>query len=119
MENVTHRLNEFMKLKNHTTYSFEIANGLTKNALWNAMNKGKSFGVKTLEKIGKNFPELDMNWLLTGRGSMLFGEAAEVPGHISLNSGCEEWQYKYYQLLEKYNACLEAKAEMLVRGEGG
>jgi len=114
--NVTHRINEFIAAKKLTIYAFELQIGAGKNVLQKSIKYNTGLHLKVLELIAYKYPELNMDWLIHGRGSMLFtGEwvsAALAPAAVSLTSGCDEWKYKYYSLLEKYNDCLESKLEM-------
>ena len=108
-ENVTHRLKQYIDHKGINIYRFEMSAGLTKNKIHNAINNDTDFGVKTLTTISKNYPELNMDWLVSGRGSMLLGEAAPV----AIDGECNvDFKEKYYSVLEKYTAALEEnKAE--------
>lgn len=71
------RLIEYLEYKRITAYSFErncqVANGYLKK-----QQKGKgSIGSDILERIHKNYFDLDMVWLITGEGDMLVAEDSD------------------------------------------
>lgn len=126
MEKLAHRLKEFIEASGHTIYSFEMKAGLKKNALWKSINDGSSFGADKLISVGRNFPQLNFNWLINGEGEM-FKEspAAEVvipvtptftPIQATLDKDVEhykqkveEYRTKYEAVLEEYTRCLKEK----------
>lgn len=167
--NVTHRLREFLHECNLSVVGFENTLGTGKGVFAKALKNETGFNVKLLLEVGEKFPNLNMDWLINGRGSMLLNKPyfvlnnleeyikdfvyyihqkgfdttyilghmdrfieesyrefqmekpkdvpasampAPAPGAVSLTSGCDEWKDKYYNLLEKYNDCLESKLEM-------
>jgi hypothetical protein len=68
---VTDRLQEYLKLREISPYTFErtcsIANGYLKKQM-----KGKgSIGSKIVERITEKYKDLNVSWLLTGKGQML------------------------------------------------
>jgi hypothetical protein len=71
------RLATYLEHKKITPYSFEricqVANGYLKK-----QQKGKgTVGSDILERIHKNYFDLDMVWLITGEGDMLETDAGE------------------------------------------
>lgn len=72
MEDFKNRLLEY--INGHLGISiraFEEACGLTNGVIASIKVKGPS--VDVLMKISDKFPELDMNWLISGRGQMTSG----------------------------------------------
>lgn len=65
---VKSRLLEFLKYKNLSQKKFEIACGLANGYVNNIR---KSITIEKLQKITRQFPELNKTWLLTGEGMML------------------------------------------------
>jgi hypothetical protein len=85
------RLIEYLDYKRVTPYSFErtcqVANGYLKK-----QQKGKgSIGSDILERIHKNYFDLDMVWLITGEGDMLVEESEKSTGKHVLQE-----EKKYY-----------------------
>lgn len=71
------RLTKYLEYKNISAYAFErtcqVANGYLKK-----QQKGKgSIGSDILERINKNYFDLNLLWLVTGEGDMLDAEASD------------------------------------------
>lgn len=64
-----------MKYKNLSQKKFEIACGLANGYVNNIR---KSITIEKLQKITRQFPELNKTWLLTGEGMMINGVAQTV-----------------------------------------
>ena len=67
----SHRLKEYIEYKNISYYAFENSVGAGRGAISKAVKEGKSLGSKLLERIFEIYPDLNPNWLLTGKSSML------------------------------------------------
>ena len=69
---VKERLKEFIKSKDLSVRAFEIkcmlSNGLVNNIT-------ESVSKATIDKISKEFPDINFNWLLTGDGKMIKDES--------------------------------------------
>lgn len=66
-------------------------------------SKKGAVGSDVLEKIFTMYPELNFDWLITGRGEMLMSENSKKCAN------CEDFKEKYYSLLEK-NQVLQEEA---------
>lgn len=74
----------FLNAENISQYKFQILTGLSNGYL----NSGKDISSKNLAIIAKEFPNLNLMWLLTGEGSMTLPvEARELFYKWSANSG--------------------------------
>lgn len=67
------RFEVLIKHFNVTVYGISQQLGCTQNRIWRAMHKQKGIDSELLEGISEIFPEANMDWLITGRGSMLHG----------------------------------------------
>lgn len=94
-ETAKERLVQFIENEGITINQFCIKNNFS-NSFFN--NKS-AIGSDKLLNIFRNYPALNMDWVITGRGEMIVKNGAEN----------NEWREKYYETLEKYNACLEGK----------
>ena len=65
---VKERIKKFCKLENITVSAFEDRIGVS-NGYVNSISK--SVGVDKIEAILENFPNINLEWLLCGKGSML------------------------------------------------
>jgi hypothetical protein len=80
------RLKQFIEYQHITTNQF-----CKKNLLSNSFfNNISSIGSDKLSNIFNNYPDLNMDWVITGRGQMLYKEPENAA----------EWKEKYYQLLD-------------------
>lgn len=64
------RLNEFIKSQGLTTIEFERKISASDGVIRKSIRNNTDIQSKWLVKIAENYPILDMNWLLTGEGSM-------------------------------------------------
>lgn len=78
------RLSEFIKAKGHSMASFERKVGFVNAYLRNS--KG-AYSTPQLRKILAVYPDLNLNWLITGQGSML--ETEESPDIIAARGAAE------------------------------
>jgi len=112
--NTKERLKEYIKFKGMAVTSFEKSIG-TANSYVNSIYK--SIGSDKRDVIIEKYPDLNMDWLLTGRGEMLTVkseptiEVKEKPSYISADG----YEVKYVLLLERTVAFLEAKIAELTK----
>lgn len=69
------RIIRFINYKGITIQAFELKAGLSNGAV---SKMGDGTRRRTLEKISNSYPELNINWLLTGEGEMLKNSNAGV-----------------------------------------
>ncbi|TKT89508.1 S24 family peptidase [Dyadobacter frigoris] len=67
----SNRLETFIKSIRETPTSFETLISATKGSIYKPIKNGKTVGVEILEKIVSNYPQLNLEWLITGAGEML------------------------------------------------
>lgn len=70
------RLAEYLKYKDISTRSFEIKIGASDGMIRKAINTNKDIQSKWLYNISENYPDLNLQWLITGKGEMLKSESA-------------------------------------------
>lgn len=68
---VTEKLNEYITSKGISMYAFENSLGVSRGSISKAVKENKSIGSQVLENILSTYTDLNPDWLLTGRGSML------------------------------------------------
>lgn len=81
-ENITktiHRLLEYITNKNITFNKLAIELGLSNSYFSKMYKNGGSIGSDVIEKILRIHTDINANWLLTGRGSMLNDQASGAP----------------------------------------
>lgn len=103
MENIVkERLLQFIKTTGITQKAFEDCINAGQGYI---NNISKSIGFEKLNAIKLNYPQLNIEWLLTGAGEMLDGKR--------IGDSNEKDKSKYISTLEKYNARLERDIESL------
>ncbi len=94
------RLKVFRELKGLSQIDFAKEIGVNQvNITYWETDKNLPNSAKTM-LLQKAFPELNSDWLFTGKGEML---NKEKPVDKSL----DKWDQRYYELLEKYTKLLE------------
>ena len=68
------RLKQFIEYKGFSIRGFEIECGVNESTIKSAIRNNGSLGSDKLIKIVEKFPDLDANWLLSGKGSMIKGD---------------------------------------------
>lgn len=109
--NIRQRIKLFIDYKEMTNNSFEIACGLGHNC-----TKENEQGMQSaiIEKIISTFPELNADWLITGRGCMIYresGNQAYAIGDGSTNNAVAEGNV--YAQNTEYIGSLKAQIEQL------
>jgi hypothetical protein len=108
MQNITHRLQMYLDLKNLSTNEFEATIGVSQGTISKALLGKTNFRHSVLWDIFLKFPEINMDWLVTGRGAMLVDQSAPLP--MAAEPVAEygtNYKAKYFETLEKYTALLE------------
>lgn len=82
MESVSDRLAFFLKQKGKGQTAFEKEAGLGRGYVKNASD---NMGSKVMSKIKKQYPDININWLLTGEGQMLTEESEESKGSVVMD----------------------------------
>lgn len=88
---VAERLGKYIVFKGISYYAFENDLGVSRGSISKAVKENKSIGSNVLENILIKYSDLNVEWLLTGRGNMLRTEdiqlaPTEVKGEFSLRS---------------------------------
>jgi len=78
---ITERLVLFLQHEGLTPFQMNKAAGLSRTLLAKAIDNHQGLSSGTLEKISNTYPNLNIDWLVTGRGEMLI--AAEPPKIIN------------------------------------
>lgn len=84
------RIKQFIDYKGINVSSFEKRIGYSNGAFASQLKTKKSIGVDKLENILNEFTDLDANWVLTGRGSMLKTDEGQPVDIQSMNLSKEE-----------------------------
>lgn len=86
MSNLIDRLNQFIDYKGVTISKFEKSVGMSNASLAKTLKNGKRIGTDSLEKILNTYPEMNLNWLVTGDGTMLKNRNSNNDNKETVNS---------------------------------
>jgi DNA-binding XRE family transcriptional regulator len=143
-ENVHQRLEELMRKLGHNKNSFSVTVGVASSVIHNIIDgrlgKRNKPSTELLVRICNAFPEVNLNWLIMGKGEMLNLNGGNIKNAIQVNQEADnemigtnlentyqknvqgknlvaalsesEWTKKYTQLQQK-NEKLEEKLERL------
>jgi len=73
---LTDRLPVYLAYKGISVYLFEKTCGIGNGYIGKQMKAKGAIGSDILERIAARYPDLNMNWLITGKGKMLQRPAA-------------------------------------------
>src|SRR5690606_2667272 len=65
------RIKEYIDFKGIRISTFEKSIGISNGSFGGQLKKNKTIGVDKLESILKSYPDLNAEWVLTGKGKML------------------------------------------------
>jgi hypothetical protein len=102
---VKERLVKFATTKGLKPYLFAEKNLLASSTFANK----SEISTENLVKVFTNYPELNFDWVITGRGNMLFSKT-----EIECNK-CVDWEKKYNELMEEYRQI--SKKTMVLQDE--
>ncbi len=72
------RIKEYIDFKGITNQKFEIEIGFSNGAFGTQLKKNKTIGVDKLENILIKYPDINVEWLLTGKGEMIKKENGSI-----------------------------------------
>lgn len=75
------RLRQIIEYYNISVNAFSVKNGINESTIRKILTENTSIRSDNLAKIAENFPEINLDWLITGRGEMIFSQAASPTPH--------------------------------------
>lgn len=108
---IKQRLMQYLEHKGVTKYKFYKETGLSNGFL----DKEGAIGSDKCEIISYQYKDLNLEWLITGKGEMLKSEKNYSTGDVVLSKAMEEidWEREYYKVLKELNDCLKKNNELL------
>lgn len=70
-KNTLQRLKEYIDLKGITIRAFELSLGMSNGSFSSQLKNNRTIGVDKLENILNQYNDINIEWLLTGRGNMI------------------------------------------------
>lgn len=77
------RLKQIIEYYGITPHKFSQKIGLSEGTIRKILNANTSIKSENLEKLAQTFTEINLDWLITGRGEMLFSEHTTKDDHTS------------------------------------
>ena len=71
MSQIVERIGQYINCKGISVRAFEQSIGASNGAIGRAINKGSDISASWVSKIIETYSEINANWLMTGKGSML------------------------------------------------
>ena|SRR5690606_38273556 len=109
---VKNRLKEYIKYKNMAISDFEKSINAS-NGYINSINK--SIGLDKLSLLVEKYSNLNLEWLLIGKGEMIKSEESfsHLGANVQFNKEEVNWEREYYKVLRDLNDCLKKNNELL------
>lgn len=77
------RLKQIIEYYGITPHKFSQKIGLSEGTIRKILSANTSIKSENLEKLAQTFTEINLDWLITGRGEMLFSEHTTKDDHTS------------------------------------
>ncbi|WP_205727647.1 hypothetical protein [Flavobacterium crocinum] len=104
----TERLAEFMSVKGINNNMITVTAGLSIGQIGKAISNNSGINSTSIEKILYAYPEINPEWLLTGKGEMLKGPGKAEEEPIS-STQKQQFDYKILYEEAKYTIELQKK----------
>jgi hypothetical protein len=78
MGTVTSRLSELIEIEGISVIQFEKKIGCGVDSIGKAIRNNTTIGDKLLQKVFSAYPEINPDWLMTGKGKMLRSEKKDA-----------------------------------------
>lgn len=119
MSSIVSRIKEFIDYKGLSVRKFEENVGFSNGAFASQYKNNKAIGSDKIENILQFYSEINTEWLLTGRGSMLKDEHENQSPNITLHHGNRKTRDKIIESQEIPLYDLEATAGLIELFKGG
>ncbi|MFC7523235.1 SlyX family protein [Parapedobacter sp. GCM10030251] len=113
MLNPLKRIKDYLDYKGIKISSFEKSVGLSNGSFGGQLKKNRTIGIDKLENILKTYPDLNADWVLTGRGDMLGGKHDPVQTQPSLTNALSLNQLNYERTIESLNQVIVAQQKTI------
>jgi len=108
------RIKQYIDFKNINVSNFERSIGMSNASFGKSLKNRGTIGCDKLEIILNVYPDINLEWLITGKGEMLKKEGEE--GQKETPKGFSELQDKYVQVVEE-NSFLKSKIIDMLEGK--
>lgn len=107
MAKTINRIIDFIKYKGMSVRQFDISIGAANGYTLRMAKNNASVGSDVIERIVKEYPSLNLVWLITGKGPMIIDDlASSIDGHINIENFInarvdEKWSSEKKDLLRE------------------
>lgn len=119
-ETVKERLSEYLKAKRITKAEFGRSIGVSASYVTSMRDNGRaSIGVEKIERIRQKYPDLNIEWLLTGSGKMYneAGISQNVIGDDNVALAGHNLRMETSKILEKAFDEIQAQRKMTQKAQ--
>lgn len=88
-ENIMGRIKQYLDFKGISNRQLELSTGMSNGSFSSQLKRNKTIGVDRLENILNTYGDINPEWLLTGKGSMLKTNNTSVALSISGNNNTQ------------------------------
>jgi hypothetical protein len=113
MLNPLKRIKDYLDYKGIKISSFEKSVGLSNGSFGGQLKKNRTIGIDKLENILKIYPDLNANWVLTGRGNMLRDKHDHVQTQPLPTNPLSLIQLNYERTIESLNQVIVAQQKTI------
>ena len=106
------RLNKYMEIKKIVPMELEQTSNISNGYIGNQLKKKGSIGSDILEKIATAYPDLNLVWLITGKGPMIVNPPKTTKADEEANHLLEEDQADYKRKTELLNTIKKSAEEV-------
>jgi hypothetical protein len=106
------RINKYLELKGITPKAFEDAIGISNGNFGKQLSRGTPINSDILAKIAEVYPELNLVWLITGKGYMTTNPPKTSKEDELVNQILNDEQVKYNSISKASKLIKEALDEL-------
>ena len=94
MKKIIDRLNEYIEIKGISLNAFDKSVGASNGYIGKQIKSRGSIGGDIIEKISCTYEDLNIEWLITGRGEMTYRESPSFETNKVARSTCQICEIK-------------------------
>lgn len=110
---VINRLNKYLEVKGISAYAFERTCGVANGYIGKQLRVGGSVGSDILEKVGQEYRDLSLVWLITGEGKMLIKPVHKKARDLEAEYQEMQEEESIYQVRDRLIKVLKEQLEVL------
>ncbi len=113
-ENTLYRIKQYIDFKGVKVSAFEKEIGMSNGSFASQLRNNKTIGVDKLENILRKYPDLNPQWLLTGKGEMLtLNNLNEAPAKYNSTLKEDSNDLNYKELAEARKETIDSLKKII------